>query len=907
MIRLFVEALFALIFAQALVAYLRRRDPVERDVMAVFTAAAMLFALDVLRRFVGEPPQALRVVALVLLIAQPYLTLRLVHRVRPVPRWLRITALLAVLASVVPLASAPRLSLPGLLGVLGAFVAVQTTAAALLAKESRARTGAPRARFAIAAVATALFGLAILVAGVGSASPAIREQGRTFAYFILLVSAAGYVVAFRPPAWVRRMWSGRAAYEVSRQLVEAPATDVPEQTWAGYARVAREVSGADAVIVIPPDGNGDRPLATAGLRERHLTAGGAEVDRLLRRPHSITDITAHAADLPSFVASYAVEAGVRFLTAAPLRSPTGGRGALVLLNRRRGLFTEDEVRLMAELGGQAAIIAERGAVRDEQERLAQELARSVGALSAASQAKSDFLASMSHELRTPLNAIIGFSELMRGEEGVADKRLVPLEWIDHIYGSGRHLLTLINDILDLTKIEAGRLELRPEPVGLPALVTDTVNTLRPLIEGKALHLHTDIATVDVQADRVRLRQVLDNLLSNAIKFTPEGGRITVEVAQAGNEVRMAVVDTGVGIDPADQERIFDEFQQVGDVSMHQAGTGLGLALTRRLVEAHGGRVELESAPGAGSRFTVWLPGVIAGTGAGWVGVSVEGVSVEGEVEMPVGFPPADTATPGGKGGILLIEDEPSAARLLRMYLESAGYRVRLATTGEAGLLDASRERPDAVVLDVLLPGIDGWEVLRLLKQDPQLCDVPVFVASVVDERDVGLSLGAVDFFVKPIDRQRLLARVAEFLLKPGTVADRMHVLAVDDDPETLRAIAEALREQHVEVVTAGTGQEAVRLARTRPFDLIISDLLMPDIDGISLMSALDHDPETSKIPVLVLTGPDLSDADRSRLDAKALGILPKGGAVHEALHHWMTKLPRPGAQPTGTGQPEATT
>jgi signal transduction histidine kinase len=291
----------------------------------------------------------------------------------------------------------------------------------------------------------------------------------------------------------------------------------------------------------------------------------------------------------------------------------GGRGALVLLNRRRGLFTEDEVRLMAELGGQAAIIAERGAVRDEQERLAQELARSVGALSAASQAKSDFLASMSHELRTPLNAIIGFSELMRGEEGVADK-----------------------------------LELRPEPLGLPALVTDTVNTLRPLIEGKALHLHTDIATVDVQADRVRLRQVLDNLLSNAIKFTPEGGRITVEVAQAGNEVRMAVVDTGVGIDPADQERIFDEFQQVGDVSMHQAGTGLGLALTRRLVEAHGGRVELESAPGAGSRFTVWLPGVIAGTGAGWVGVSVEGVSVEGEVEMPVGFPPADTATPAAR-------------------------------------------------------------------------------------------------------------------------------------------------------------------------------------------------------------------------------------------------------------------
>jgi DNA-binding response OmpR family regulator/two-component sensor histidine kinase len=503
---------------------------------------------------------------------------------------------------------------------------------------------------------------------------------------------------------------------------------------------------------------------------------------------------------------------------------------------------------------------------------------------------------------------------MRGEESIGDSRVVPAEWIEHIYASGRHLLDLINDILDLTKIEAGRLELRPDHVELPELVAEVVNALRPLMERKSLELRTDVPGLDAWGDRIRLRQVLDNLLSNAIKFTPEGGRISVEASGAGGEVRLAVVDTGVGISAADQQRVFEEFQQVGDPSMHHAGTGLGLALTRRLVEAHGGRLELHSTPGVGSRFTVCLPDALTAqtrladaalTDAG----SIDAGSIEaGSIDAGwTDAGPAAGSPARGGAGILLIEDDPSAARLLRTYLESAGHRVRVAGTGEAGLLEARRERPEAVILDVLLPGIDGWGVLRELKQDPRLQGVPVFVASVVDERDVGLSLGATDFFVKPIDRRQLLARVAEFLLRQDAAADRMHVLAVDEDPATLELLARALRDQQVNVVTAGTGQEAVRLARTRPFDLIISDLEMPDIDGVNLMSALDEDPATSSIPVLVVTGPELSDTDRSRLHAtKVLGILPKGEALIKALHHWMTQLPRPSAQPRGETRPEDT-
>jgi signal transduction histidine kinase/DNA-binding response OmpR family regulator len=903
MFRLLVEALFALVFVQALVAYLRRRDPIQRDVMAVFAAAAMLFVLDLGRRFLGDPPQVLRTAALVLLFAQPYLTLRLVHRVRPGPRWLQVVAFVAFVVSVVPVLASRRLSIPELFGVLGIFVAVQSTAAVLLAREAGARAGSPRARFGTAAVSTALFGLGILTASAASAHSQLREAGLTCGYTLCLVSALGYVVAFGPPTWIRRMWSGTASYRVSQQLLEAPASDPPQQTWSRYARTVREVSGADAVLVVPPGGGGERIVITAGVYQRQVSAGEGDVSLLLRLPEAAS-LARHADRLPAFAVACAEEVGARYLTAAALRSPLGGSGALVLLNRRRGLFTEDDVQLLAELGGQAGLIAERGAVRAEQERLALELAQSVRALSAASQAKSDFLASMSHELRTPLNAIIGFSELMRGEESIGESRVVPAEWIEHIYASGRHLLDLINDILDLAKIEAGRLELRPDRVDLAELVGEAVNALRPLMERKNLELRTDVPSLDVWGDRLRLRQILDNLLSNAIKFTPDGGRISVEVGRAAGEVRLAVVDTGVGIDAADVNRIFEEFQQVGDASMQQAGTGLGLALTRRLVEAHGGHVELDSTPGVGSRFTVCLPDAWA---TGGEPTEVRSTQVGPAEDGFLDGGPTVELTRRSQARILLIEDDPSAARLLRTYLEGAGYAVRVASSGEAGLREARRERPDAVILDVLLPGIDGWGVLRELKQDPRLQGVPVFVASVVDERGVGLSLGAADFFVKPIDRRKLLARVAEFLLGPDAAASRLNVLAVDDDPATLELLTQVLREQRADVVTAGSGQEAVRLARTRPFDLIISDLRMPDIDGISLMSALDEDPVTSSIPVLVVTGVDLSDADRSRLHAtKALGILPKGEALIKALHHWMTRLPRPHAQPTGDTGPEGT-
>ena len=291
-----------------------------------------------------------------------------------------------------------------------------------------------------------------------------------------------------------------------------------------------------------------------------------------------------------------------FVTAVPVSAPRG-QGLLVLLDRFRSLFTATMHVLLAELGFSVAALSERQTLLAERMLLTDRLAASVEAMRAASQAKSDFLANMSHELRTPLNAVIGFSDLMTTEERFGDRVAVPAEWIEHINSSGRHLLELINDVLDLAKVEAGRVELHREVLDLRTAVDAAVGALRSLSDDKRQEVTVAIAPLRVYADALRLRQILTNLLSNAIKFTPEGGRIYVAARRVEHEVALSVADTGPGISPADHERVFDEFQQVG---VH-SGTGLGLALTRRLVHAHGGRIELESEPGRGAKFTVTLP------------------------------------------------------------------------------------------------------------------------------------------------------------------------------------------------------------------------------------------------------------------------------------------------------------
>ncbi|MEN3361116.1 MAG: hypothetical protein V7637_5098 [Mycobacteriales bacterium] len=1024
MVAAVLDALFLPVLLGVLVAYGRSRDPVRRDVVLIFVALSAFFVRNLITQVGLTLPAVVGDLFIALLLTQPVLTVRLLGRLRPLPRWL-LPAMSAgcVAGQVVALTQPSPLPRWPLLAIMIEMSGAGMAAAGLLATEARRRPGSPRARLVLAAASTAVFALAVAVSASGSLAPGLRPGLQAAGRGIGLIAALGYATALVPPAWLRRLWSAIVVYRASQRLLQAPATDQPSQTWQHYVEDAREVCGVDgAVLLLCTEPDQVIEIACAGLAPQPgAVCPIAELDRLLGRPQPIPvgETTAHR---PTLAVGYAQRVDARFVHALPVRLPAG-RGALLLLDRYRNLFTEDDVRLLADLAAQAGIIAERATILAEQERLAAELARSVDALTVANQAKSDFLASMSHELRTPLNAIIGFSDLMRNEQPADDRRLVPAEWIDHIYASGRHLLDLINDVLDLAKVEAGRLDLATEPLELAEVVTEVLAAIRPLVISGGLELTVDVpAALAAQADRTRFRQILFNLFSNAIKFTPAGGRIDVTASPAGPDVLISVTDTGTGIAPGDLERVFEQFRQVGDAASRQAGTGLGLALTRRLVEAQGGAVWLESQLGHGSRFTVRLPAAAP-------------TSPE---------PSASAIQSGSRGGILVIEDEPAAAQLLRTYLEDAGYRVTVAVDGRDGLAGARRCAPAAILLDLVLPGMDGWEVLRQLKLDSQLRDVPVVIVTVVDEREVGLALGAVDYLVKPLDRDTLLRRLAWHGLlarapagvTPATAAalaagaavtpgtggvratgtnqagplgtgpvgtagtdpartagaslvgatgtDRVPgadtspvgtasmdpvpgadtslvgtagtepvrdagtslaraaggspvagtgpvgtagtrpmgtpdagpvggagagwaraagqpaaVLVIDDDPATLRLIEASLAPSGVDVVTTSSGVDALRLVQTRRFELIICDLIMPEIDGFTLIAALAGNPATRRTPVLVITGMEITDVDKARLNGPILGIMRKGGDMRAGLREWLALTTGP-ADPLDT-------
>jgi signal transduction histidine kinase/DNA-binding response OmpR family regulator len=787
----------------------------------------------------------LAAVSLIALVGSAYALLRYRASVIPLPlRW-HVAAVVALAA-----ASGSYLAAQGL-AAAGVVPAKLTSGAAIvLVLIWSATVGEPILRFWIVSrglpavqawrlrslsigfagiVAVLLFAVG---AGAAAATPAVQVATQVI---VLLIIPLLYV-SFTPPAFLRRQWraseedSLRAFMQDLLLLREHPAKlSKSALDWA-----LRLVGGGSAVT-FADDGS---VLDVRGLDQLQVE----EVrNRIAGMRLGVNRISLRGADSDLLLLPLGVDndAGRLAILAGPF---TPGFGA-------------DEISRVQQFMSAAAAALDRA-------RLLDRLKEANASLLEVNKHKSVFLASMSHELRTPLNAILGFSELMidatNGQYPDATKK----RFLEQIHASGKHLLGLINDILDLSKIEAGQMELRLESVSVDEVVGQVISTIQPLAEQKQVRIDCDAGSAgDIEADAIKFKQMLLNLLSNAIKFTTPGGTVKVTAQRLADAVEIAVADTGIGIAQSDQTRIFHEFQQVDSgYARQQQGTGLGLSLTRRFAMLHGGDVRVQSELGRGSVFTLRMPLVA--------------------IPPERRHDPRDMAARQSKSNqdpslplVLVVEDDPPAAELLSRQLDRAGFRTKIVTKGSDVLAKARALQPAVITLDILLPDIDGWEVLIRLKKDKETSAIPVIVISVLENPELCAALGALDYFVKPVLAEELLKRLSRF---PFGGHDDIRVLVVDDEQANRELLAEILNSAGYSVTLAAGGREAIELARSTKPDLVVLDLMMPGVSGFDVVEAIRADEATRATPIMVVTGKDLTADDRRQLNSQVSAILQRG-------------------------------
>jgi signal transduction histidine kinase/DNA-binding response OmpR family regulator/HAMP domain-containing protein len=503
--------------------------------------------------------------------------------------------------------------------------------------------------------------------------------------------------------------------------------------------------------------------------------------------------------------------------------------------------------------------------------------------------KSDFLSSMSHELRTPLNSIIGFSSVLLGPSGdpLTDDQRMALE---KVLKNGRHLLQLINDILDISKLESGRMTLSVETEDISSILSNCILIVEPLIQSKRLTITQDIQAglPALSTDIVKVRQILVNLLSNASKFTEQGG-ISIKVAQQENGiVSFAVKDSGIGIAQKDFERVFEEFQQVDTSSTRKyKGTGLGLPIARKLARMLGGDLTVDSELGHGSTFKLTIPAKIPSK-------LLEAQAQPPQPKRPEPAPPSQkpaTTVPwpqpvaGQQFQILSIDDDPDVIEILRKYLVPEGYSLVGALSGDEGLELALKVKPALITLDIMMPKKDGWQVLRELKQNPQTKDIPVLIHSIVDNKPLALSLGAVDVMTKPTDPKRLLS-----LVKKYYHSGDQFILLVDDNLDFALACKDLLKRDGFDVKIATRGEEAIKILEGSIPSMILLDLVMPGMDGFKVVQELQRKESWKLIPIVVLTGKPLTDEDHKQLDPFVADYLMKDSFTTAAISNAIRKI-----------------
>ncbi|MEG4534742.1 response regulator [Microcoleus sp. D2_18a_D3] len=553
--------------------------------------------------------------------------------------------------------------------------------------------------------------------------------------------------------------------------------------------------------------------------------------------------------------------------------------------RRDGstIWISENARSICDENGR--ILYYEGTVQDITDRKQAEsaLQSALEAAESANRAKSTFLANMSHELRTPLNAIIGYSEMLQEEaEELGDEAFVPD--LEKICCAGKHLLSMIDDILDISKIEAGRMDLYLETFDIYTLIESAVATARPLVEknGNTLEVYCPDNLDTMHADMTKVRQVLLNLLSNAAKFT-QNGRIAIGVERIKNEqlkmknqeesseilisnsefLSFRVTDTGIGMTQEQLERVFQPFTQAdASTTREYGGTGLGLAISQRFCQMMGGSIEVSSTSGSGTTFTVLLP------------KAIKQPEIPNNVHDSTSPPDAPAV-----GTVLVVDDDPISRDLIQRTLSRQGLHVEVAGGGEQALRLAKQLRPDAITLDVIMPGMDGWAVLSALKADPELAEIPVILLSFVGNKSLGFALGASDYLTKPVDGKRLAALLNKYRRDQDDVTSNnltCQILIVEDDVATREILRCVLETQGWAVTEADSGRAALdRLKVARPH-LILLDLMLPEMDGFELIGEIRKSHSGDPIPIVVLTGKNLTPAESQQLNGYVERVLQKG-------------------------------
>ena len=640
-----------------------------------------------------------------------------------------------------------------------------------------------------------------------------------------------------------------------------------------------QVSGASSAVLYLPDGSGEfrRSVATGGDVSPEDATGRAEALRAAREGRPIYLAVDPQTPTINVFDGRILPRESAYIPLIYFDHPVG----VLALGAMRA-FTPRTINALAAIAPSLAValanasanerVSEQSRRMTEQNELLEDqrsrLARTARELQRASALKDRFLASVSHELRTPMTVILGFTgALLRGGQGALNPQ--QRESLDRVHRNAKLLLALINDILDISKIEAGKVDIERQRVHVPALLRQIQADFAAAAQQKGLELQVEVdpGVEEVTTDAAKVTQILANLIGNALKFTERGSIRVRAQARSGDRWALIVEDTGLGIPEEEQESIFEEFRQ-GDAPEHRGrgGTGLGLAIVKKIALLLGGRVALDSAPGRGSRFTVTLPR-----------------ETPGDVVQETPTLPAFAAEDGGERTVLIVDDDESIRKLLRFELEPYGIRILESENGRNGLELARREKPDAILLDVLMPGLDGWQTLRTLKESPETRSIPVMMLSVVEDRAVGLSLGAFDYLLKPLNRADLFGS----LERAGVLSSRGHVLIVDDDADLRTLLSQELASAGYRVRTADGGKAAMaELDRERP-SAVLLDLAMPPPDGFDVLFRMRATERLRDVPVIVVTARDLLETDYARLNNTAQRVIRKGtdlgGLAREVL------------------------